>query len=124
MGIDIYARWKNQTPKEKQAQITGFSVVHGHAGYLREAYRGDPYATHYLFQEVFAKKGEAKIPAEVLRERLPRTLELVEIRERRLYKETRKKQIDRIKKSFVDFVKLCEQKEKETKEPCTIVANY
>lgn len=124
MGIDIYARWKNQTPKEKQAQITGFSVVHGHAGYLREAYRGDPYATHYLFQEVFAKKGEAKIPAEVLRERLPRTLELVEIRERRLYKETRKKQIDRIKKSFVDFVKLCEQKEGETKEPCTIVASY
>ena len=124
MGIDIYARWKNQTPKQIQEQFTGFSAVHGHAGYLREAYRGDPYATHYLFQEVFAKKGEAKIPAEVLRERLARTLELVEIREKRLYKEVRKKQLDRIKKSFIDFVKLCEQKEKETKEPCTIVANY
>ena len=124
MGIDIYARWKNQTPKQVQAQFTGFSAVHGHVGYLREAYRGDPYATHYLFQEVFAKKGEAKIPAEVLRERLPRTLELVEIREKRLYKEVRKKQLDRIKKSFIDFVKLCEQKEKETKESCTIVASY
>ena len=124
MGIDIYARWKNQTPKQVQAQFTGFSAVHGHVGYLREAYRGDPYATHYLFQEVFAKKGEAKIPAEVLRERLARTLELVEIREKRLYKEVRKKQLDRIKKSFIDFVKLCEQKEKETKEPCTIVASY
>lgn len=124
MGIDIYARWKNQTPKQVQAQFTGFSAVHGHVGYLREAYRGDPYATHYLFQEVFAKKGEAKIPAEVLRERLPRTLELVEIREKRLYKEVRKKQLDRIKKSFIDFVKLCEQKEKETKESCMIVASY
>jgi len=124
MGIDIYARWKNQTPKQVQEQFTGFSAVHGHVGYLREAYRGNPYATHYMFQEVFSKKGEAKIPAEVLRERLPRTLELVEERERKLYKEIRKKQIDMVKKSFIDFVKLCEQKEKKTGEPCTIVANY
>ncbi len=72
----------------------------------------------------FCKKGEAKIPAKVLRERLPRTLELVEERERRIYKQMRKKQIDMIKKSFVDFVKLCEQKEKQTKESCTIIADY
>ncbi|MFA6973142.1 MAG: hypothetical protein WC238_00185 [Parcubacteria group bacterium] len=124
MGIDIYAHWKNQTPKQKQEQMTGFSTAHGHVGYLREAYHGNPYATHYMFQEVFAKKGEAKIPAKILRERLPRTLELVEERERRIYKQMRSKQIDRIKKSFVDFVKLCEQKEKQTKESCTIVADY
>lgn len=58
MGIDIYARWKNQTPKQVQEQFTGFSAVHGHVGYLREAYRGNPYATYYMFQEVFSKKGE------------------------------------------------------------------
>ncbi len=124
MGIDIYARWKNQTPKQREEQMTGFSTKHGHVGYLREAYHGDPYATHYLFQEVFTKKGETKIAAKILRERLPKTLELIEERERRLYKEVRKKQIDMIKKSFIDFVKLCEQKEKETGESCTIVADY
>ncbi|MFA5961975.1 MAG: hypothetical protein WC848_04805 [Parcubacteria group bacterium] len=124
MGIDIYARWKNQTLKQREEQMTGFSTRHGHVGYLREAYHGDPYATHYLFQEVFTKKGETKIAAKILRERLPKTLELIEERERRLYKEVRKKQIDRIQKSFIDFVKLCEQKEKETGEPCTIVADY
>jgi hypothetical protein len=47
MGIDIYMRWKGQTDEETQAQFVGFSVVHGHVGYLREAYHGAPYATKY-----------------------------------------------------------------------------
>ena len=42
MGIDIYARWRGQTEEEQHAQITSFSVVHGHVGYLREAYHGEP----------------------------------------------------------------------------------
>jgi hypothetical protein len=124
MGIDIYARWKGQTPKQRQEQMTGFSTAHGHVGYIREAYHGNPYATHYMFQEVFAQKGAAKIPAKLLRERLPRTLEIIEEREKRIYKQMREDQIDRIKKSFIDFVKLCELKEKKTGEPCTIVADY
>ena len=53
MGIDIYARWKGQTEAEEQAQNTGFSAVHGHVGYLREAYHGEPYATRYLAAEAF-----------------------------------------------------------------------
>jgi hypothetical protein len=52
MGIDIYARWKNQTPKQKKKQITGFSVEHGNVGYLREAYRGEHFATRYLCREL------------------------------------------------------------------------
>ena len=45
MGIDIYARWNGQSSAEQQAQYTGFSIEHGHVGYLREAYHGAPYAT-------------------------------------------------------------------------------
>jgi hypothetical protein len=33
MGIDIYARWNGMTEPERAAQITGFSVEHGHVGY-------------------------------------------------------------------------------------------
>lgn len=124
MGIDIYARWKDQTPKQKKKQITGFSVTHGDVGYLREAYRGEPYATLHLCREAFGWNNEVKIPAKILRERLPRALEMVEQRERTVYKQTNKKEIDKVKKSFVDFVKLCERKEKQTGEPCTILASY
>lgn len=124
MGIDIYARWKDQTQKQKKKQITGFSVTHGEVGYLREAYRGEPYATRHLCREAFEQQGEAKIPAKVLRERLPEALKLVEQRERTIYKQTDQKKIDEVKKSFVDFVELCGRKEKETGEPCTIIANF
>jgi hypothetical protein len=42
MGIDIYAEWRGQTDAESDAQVAGFSGVHGHVGYLREAYHGGP----------------------------------------------------------------------------------
>jgi len=32
MGIDIYAEWDGITDAEKEAQITGCSVEHGHVG--------------------------------------------------------------------------------------------
>lgn len=53
MGIDVYARWDGQTEAERQAQYTGFSIVSGDVGYLREAYHGEPYATRALFPECF-----------------------------------------------------------------------
>lgn len=53
MGIDVYAKWDGQTDAERDAQITGFSIVSGHVGYLREAYHGPPYATKVLFPECF-----------------------------------------------------------------------
>jgi hypothetical protein len=125
MGIDIYARWDGQTKEEEQAQITGFSVVSGHVGYLREAYHGEPYATKFLLREAFeSKPPAARIPAEVLEERLPRTLELVEERERTIYEETDEAAIERVKQSYRDFVALCAEKEKETGWPTLIHASY
>lgn len=126
MGIDIYAQWKGQTEKEKEAQLTGFSVEHGHVGYLREAYHGAPFATFYLVAEaVDSPSGQAKIPAKMLRERLPETIRLAKERERVVY--DRKGEIpddDPVIQSFANFVALCERKEQETGEPVTIIASY
>lgn len=123
MGIDIYAHWKGQTKEEKDAQYTGFSVIHGHVGYLREAYHGEPYATRYLVKEAFETR-KAKIPAKILWERLPQTLKLVWERQRKVYHETDEYEIFRVMQSFVAFVELCERKEQETGQPVTIVASY
>lgn len=125
MGIDIYAHWKGQSKQEEAAQITGFSVVHGHVGYLREAYHGEPYATHHLVAEAFAAHdGRAAIRASLMRARLPETLALVEERERTVYKAHRADHIAAVQKSFTDFVELCERKEAATGEPVTILASY
>jgi hypothetical protein len=74
MGIDIYAKWKDQKKEEANAQITGFDIYAGKFGYLREAYHGSPYITKYLVSEAFETKAEdglAPISAKILRERLP-----------------------------------------------------
>ena len=172
MGIDIYATWRGQTSAESDAQATGFSVVHGHVGYLREAYHGGPYVTKYFVAEAFdAADGEAPIPASVLRERLPAAVLMHMYREQKLYGNgkdparvhdlaalkaaianvfgsemadvshadfvealqpesiaTAKQLIDGgalsdRARAFVDFVDLCERKERELGEPCIIVAS-
>lgn len=123
MGIDIYARWRDMTPREEAAQITGFSAVHGHVGYLREAYHGEPYATRFLVPEAFAAGADgAPIPAAVLRVRLDETLVVAEERERKLYRST-DKEIRAVLKSYRDFVALCEAHEARTGEPCRIIAS-
>ena len=125
MGIDIYARWKGQTEAEERAQQTGFSPVHGHVGYLREAYHGEPYATQSLVPEAFeSPEHRAEIPAAVLRERLQHTLALVAVREQTVYDEHDPEAIHEIQQSFMDFVALCERKEQETGKPITIIASF
>lgn len=124
MGIDIYAVWRGQTRKEAKAQITGFSVVAGRVGYLREAYDGGPYATRHLCREAFESgTGEACIPAAVLRERLPETLRLAGERERTVYGVADREKAAPVLQSFRDFVALCERKERESGEPVTIQAS-
>lgn len=92
---------------------------------MRESYHGEPYATKHLVSEAFEHPDcAAQIPAAVLRERLPHTLELVEERERTVYHETSPEEIGAVQQSFADFVKLCERKEAETGEPVTIIASY
>jgi hypothetical protein len=123
MGIDIYAKWDGMTEAEENAQVTGFSVEHGHVGYLREAYHGEPYATKVLVPEAFEEL-RVQIYAETLRDRLPATLVVAEQRERDIYGETDAEAINRVLKSYRDFVELCASKEDETGEPCLIIASY
>ena len=124
MGIDIYARWKGMTKKEEEKQATGFSIHHGHVGYLREAYHGEPYATMELCKEAFSDEtNKVEIPAEVLKQRLPKVLQLARERETKIYKGN-ELDVWNAQKSFIDFVKLCEAKEKKTGKPCTITASY
>lgn len=124
MGIDVYANWRGKTEAESKAQITGFSVMHGHVGYLREAYHGGPYATQILFPECWLSEGpEVSIPAAVLRERLPAALTAVAERERTVYGTTDPEQVEPVMKSFADFVELIERLEAEGLEP-TVYASY
>jgi hypothetical protein len=123
MGIDIYAEWDGMTDADHTAQITCCSVEDGHAGYLHEAYHGEPYATKVLVPEAFE---ELRVPihAATLRDRLPAVLIVAEARERKIYGTTDPAKIERVLKSFRDFVELCARKEEETGAPCLIIASY
>jgi hypothetical protein len=122
MGIDIYAHWDRMSMAEQAAQITGFSVEHGHVGYLREAYHGEPYATKVLVPEAFTY-GRTRIDAATLQKRLPVALQAAEERERVLYGATDAEEIERVLKSYRDFVALCARKEQETGIPCLIIVS-
>lgn len=125
MGIDVYLSWDGQTEAEKNAQLTGFSIQHGHVGYLREAYHGGPYATRILAPEAFeAEEAEADIPAATMRERLPKVIEMAIQRERTVYDNTEVSERDPVVQSFVQFVELAESKERETGKPCRVIASY
>lgn len=128
MGIDIYAHWREQSEDERDAQYTGFSIAHGHVGYLREAYHGEPYATRVLVPEAFdheAYPEGAPIAAATLRKRLRKTLATARARQLILYKEpSGSEETKMVCKSFADFVELCEAKERETDAPCIIHASY
>ena len=124
MGIDIYARWRGQTVAEREAQTIGFTATAGHIGYLRESYHGEPYATVQLCREAFASEAaSAIIPAATLRKRLPVTLMTAEDIARDLYLED-DIVVEKILRSFRDFVDLCERKERETGQPVEIVAGF
>ena len=123
MGIDIYMRWEGMTEADREKQITGFDATVGDVGYLREAYHGGPYATHYLVEEAFEDgAGDVHIPAKELRERLPLTKDIVIQRAREVYKEELTED-DEIVKSFENFVKLGEALEADGRKP-TVYASY
>lgn len=116
MGIDIYLRWQGMMEAERAAQQTGFSVVHGHVGYLREAYHGDPYATRVLVPEAFESDEAVRIPASVLRNRLAAALSTARERALRVYGERLSTDAPELR-AFADFVALAERLEAEGRRP-------
>ena len=124
MGIDIYTKWDNMTESEKKGQMTGFSIVSGNVGYLREAYHGAPYATKLLLPEAFKAQGKyISISAAKLKARLPEALDAALIRERSIYKNKKATLKSKMVQTYVDFVKLIERLEKANKHP-KICASY
>jgi hypothetical protein len=124
MGIDIFAKWDGMSQAEEDEQLRAvFRADLGRLGYLREAYHGEPYATKVLVPEAFE---ELRVPiyAARLEDRLPATLVVAEARERDIYGVTDQAEINRVLKSYRDFVALCARKETETGEPCLIIASY
>jgi hypothetical protein len=116
MGIDIYLNWDGKTEEDQKKQYTGFSEVHGHVGYLREAYHGGPYATQVLIPEGFIDedipeddKG-VEISNDELQKRLPKVIKTIIIRYKKVYNEKITEDNDAIK-SFKDFVSLHKEKE-------------
>jgi hypothetical protein len=122
VGIDVYLRWKGQTEAEKEAQYTGFSIVHGHVGYLCEAYHGEPYATKVLVPEAFDSNEAVPIPAATMRARLAATEAAVEHRHRTVYDDA-DVDIERYRQSYRDFVALAESKEAELGEPVQVMVS-
>jgi hypothetical protein len=121
MGLDIYVRWVGQTPVEVEAQVEAYGKLDaGHLGYLCEPHSGHPFAASYLVMEAFGGEGGAWISAATLRQRLPDTLRLAEIRVRRVYGVTDREKIARILQNYTEFVALCERKEKEGGVPVNI----
>jgi hypothetical protein len=122
MGIDIHARWPEQDEDSRQAQMEAWgSTDHGHLGYIREAYHGEPYPSYHLMPEAFETDEGVAIPAATLQERLPETLRLAAERERVLYS-TPEAEIDEAVKQYPEFVKLCARVEEETGKPPIIEA--
>ena len=99
-------------------------IEHGHVGYLREAYHGQPYATVVLVREAFLGNHRVRIPAAKLAQRLPATLVVAEQRERDIYGATDRAEIERVLTSYREFVALCARKEEETGKPCLSIASY
>lgn len=130
MGIDCYLinpdTNKLHAEETGQEEAMGFNPFSGHAGYLREAYHGGPYATQVLlkegwFDEERDEEGNFSLEASTLRERLPETLEAAAIRNRVNYAH---RDEDAVLKSFKDFVDLAEDLEKKNGKPCKFYVSY
>ena len=75
-----------------------------------------------LAVEAFAPADGVPIPAAVLRSRLDRAIELAT--QQVLDGPEHAAAVQRTIESYRDFVELCEQKERETGKPVTIIACY
>ena len=141
MGIDIYMTWDDMTEDEVEDQFTGFDTTAGSAGYLREAYHGEPYATEVLVPDAFQwteninrlmvnaghngselddnlmnllSRG-VPMQAKALRERLPDALRKAQERIDKIYPDTPTDLAEKQLQAYTDFVELAEAKQAEGK---------
>ena len=86
---------------------------------------GGTYIPPYLLSEVqdVASTEGVPLPAKVLRERLPKALEIARDRERELY-DSDEERIEEVCRKITAFVEFCERVERETGEPATITTEW
>jgi hypothetical protein len=113
MGFHLYADWPGET--------TPAHLEPGNIN-LHAAWFYWQRATMFLLSEAFETDYGAAIPAAVLKERLPHTLDLIQKQER-LHGSRDEGEIEELCQAFRDFVLLCERKEMETGEPVSIVVD-
>ena len=108
MGIDVYLRWDLQTDEQVDQQLCGFRTDRGNAGYLREAYHGEPYATRLLVPAAFDpdRAAPVSVSASTLRDRLPAAMSATIERERTLYNDPMPNEDTPAVKSMAEFVEL------------------
>lgn len=107
MGIDVYMIWRGITEEEKERQFTGYGVVHGHVGYLREAYGGDISAISLLWKDTNWDR-PIHLKVKTLEKRMPEVIRAIKKR----YAGDEDREITQLViKSFKDFIKLYKEKE-------------
>lgn len=120
--IDVCVQWTGMSKEEKDAQKCGvLFVCGGLVSCIKESHI-EPCATKELVCEAF-EKGKAKISAKIIKQRLPNVLKTIEKREKQIYFSSNST-IKRVKNTFKSFVKLIEQKEKETNSEVTIFVSF
>lgn len=114
MGFDVYLKWDGITTDEESAQITGYSLVHGHVGYLRWSYEEPnpvlallkPWMTDDYPEEI------SGVPSADLVKRLPKAKDTI-----LSYDDMSDQAKVEIVESFANFVLLYEKKEKDGLNP-------
>ena len=122
MGIDIYAEWDGMTGAEAQPLGLPRSRARPRRlsarGLSRRAVRDESPRARGLRDGSRSNLRRHASGSPAGRSRV------AEQREREIYGETSEAEINRILRSYADFVELCARKEAETGEPCLIVASY
>lgn len=123
MGIDIYAEWADERFEEVKPTLDSWAEEQqNYAGYIREAYHGEPYPSQYLVREAFHHPDGVIIESKTLRARLPETLRRARERERIIYGVTDNEEIEREVAQYERFVTFCEMMEEKLQSPPTIIA--
>jgi hypothetical protein len=113
LGYDIYLKWEGMTENDKERQITGFSLKHGHVGYLRASIHFDGLIDIFkqLFKEAWTGYNEGEIELEKRQlEKRYKKLNWAKFNQNVERWEMKEERVKEIKTSVENFVHLAESK--------------
>jgi hypothetical protein len=122
MAFGLFTRWHGQTEKDWTEQDAAWEerfLYEGWNGHIGDTNRRP---LQCLAKEAFHPEEGEPIPAAVLRSRLNVAIELA--KQTMIEAGDSERQIEHAIRGYTAFVEFCEQKEKETGEPVTVIACY